>query len=220
MSLCKRSLHSLFFLKTMLLLICLSLSPVQLMADISTPLWQLVKNEQGIKVYTRKVAHSQFKAFKGEITLNTSITTLLDFINNAEQCPKWRYKCIKMLHLSDGYLYKLSHLPWPLSNRYTVMHSQLHINAAQNIYTLSLKNIPRKQLPRAILAQLPAPGRTIQMRYSDGYWRFKLKASGDIHITYQMHGDPAGALPAALANQGVTNAAFITLLNLKKHFAP
>ncbi len=194
-------------------------TPAALIAQTNGSVWQLAKEQQGIKVYTRIIAGSKFKEFKGELALNTSIDSLLSFINNAEYCPQWRYKCIKMILLSDGYIYKLSNLPWPLNDRYTVMSSQLLINAEKNTYTLQLRNIKREQLPPHILTQLPAAGSAVQMRSSDGYWQFKLSSPTSIHITYQMHGDPAGILPAALANQGVTNAAFVTLLNLKNHFA-
>ncbi|MCF7971306.1 MAG: hypothetical protein K9L22_09110, partial [Methylococcaceae bacterium] len=178
--------------------------------------WNLVKDEAGIKVYTRTLAHSDYQEFKGIISLETKLDTLLKLINNAERCPDWQYKCIKMLTLSDGYLYKLSDLPWPLTDRYTVMQSQGHFNQTQNSYTLSLKNIARDKLPQAILQQLPAELDSVQMRTSDGYWHFQLNNTGTIHITHQMHGDPAGSLPANLANLGVTNAAYVTLSKLRE----
>ncbi|BCG62699.1 MAG: hypothetical protein methR_P0349 [Methyloprofundus sp.] len=208
-----------FHIRIILLLTTFITIPAPLIAQTNGSAWQLAKEQQGIKVYTRTIAGSKFKEFKGEVEISSSIDSLLSFINNAEYCPQWRYKCMQMMSLSEGYIYKLSNLPWPLSDRYTVMSSQLLINAAQNIYTLQLKNIKREQLPQHILAQLPAAGSTVQMHSSDGYWQFKLSSPTSIHITYQMHGDPAGVLPAALANQGVTNAAFVTLLNLKKHFS-
>ena len=194
-----------------------SLAQVNAQEDIHN--WQLVKDENAIKVYLRRLPYSDYKEFRGRMLLNTSMDELLSFINNPSFCAAWRYKCIKMLNLSDGYIYKLSSLPWPLNNRYTVMQSQLQFDKKNNIYTLSLKNIPRKQLPAHIQAQLPEQENTVQMRYSDGFWQFKLNDSSSIDITYQMHGDPAGVIPSALANQGITNAAFVTLSNLKKHFS-
>jgi hypothetical protein len=204
-------------LKPSLLTLLILFSAVHnLKAEESVSAWDLVKNEKGIKVYTRTLAHSDYKEFKGIMTLETKLDTLLKFINNAEHCPAWQYKCLKMLILSNGYLYKLSDLPWPLSDRYTVMRSQGHFDQKHNSYTLSLKNIPRNQLPQHILQQLPAELDTIQMRSSDGYWHFQLSHTAAIRITYQMHGDPAGSLPANLANLGVTNAAYITLSKLRE----
>ena len=191
----------------------------QVHAQKNTPNWQLVKDENSIQVYLRSLPHSEYKEFRGEVSINTNLKELLAFIKNASFCPSWRYKCIKMLNLSDGYIYKLSSLPWPLNDRYTVMQSQLQFDQKNNVYTWQLKNIARKHLPEHIQAQLPNQGNTVQMRYSDGFWQFKLHKHNTIHITYQMHGDPAGVIPAVLANQGVTNAAFVTLSNLKTHFS-
>ncbi|WP_143735961.1 SRPBCC family protein [Methyloprofundus sedimenti] len=196
------------------------MSPLaQVNAQENSHNWQLVKDENDIKVYLRNLSYSDYKEFRGKMMLNTRIEELLSFINNASFCPAWRYKCIQMLNLSDGYIYKLSSLPWPLNNRYTVMQSKLQFDKKNNIYTLHLKNIQRKQLPKHIQAQLPEQENTVQMRYSDGFWQFKLNDSSGIDITYQMHGDPAGAIPSTLANQGITNAAFVTLSNLKNHFS-
>lgn len=190
----------------------------QLSAQEKTQSWQLVKDENEIKVYTRILANSDYKEFRGEMDVAIKPEALLTFIKNAERCPDWQYKCIKMLNLSKGYIYKLNSLPWPLNDRYTVMRSEMHYDQQLNTYTLQLKNIERDQLPQQILAQLPLEDNTVQMRYSDGYWQFRIDTPSTIHITYQMHGDPAGVIPAVLANQGVINAAFVTLSNLKKHF--
>jgi len=206
-----------FYLKALLLLF-LFFNTVLLAAPTTPEDWKLVKEEQGIRVYTRSLAYSDYKEFKVTMTLSAPLTELLSFINNASVCPAWQYRCLKMLNLSDNYLYKLSDLPWPLSDRYTVMQSHGIFNPTTKTYTLTLKNIKRTELPTHIITQLPEEKDTIQMRHSDGYWQFKLLSLGKIQITHQMHGDPAGSLPAALANQGVTNAAFITLRNLKKHF--
>lgn len=204
---------------SLLTLLILFSTALGLKAEENLSPWDLVKNEQGIQIYTRTIVNSAYKEFKGVMTLEAKLDTLLKFINNAEHCPDWQYKCIKMLNLSDGYLYKLSDLPWPLSDRYTIMRSQGVFDPEKHSYTLRLKNIAREQLPQHILQQLPAELDTVQMRTSDGYWHFQLNPAATIQITYQMHGDPAGSLPANLANLGVTNAAYITLSKLREQIA-
>ncbi|NOQ15075.1 MAG: hypothetical protein GQ583_11435 [Methyloprofundus sp.] len=179
----------------------------------------MVKHKNGIKIYTRTLANSDYPEFRGEMNIMATIEELFAFINDAEHCPVWRYKCIKMLKLSDGYIYKLSSLPWPFKNRYTVMKSKTRFDKQNNTYTVKLKNIKQSKLPRYIQQQLPELEGTAQMRYSDGYWQFKLSPTQDsIHITYQMHGDAGVALPSELTRLGIINSAFVTLSNLKKHF--
>lgn len=206
-----------FFLKKSFLLLYFFLSPLAALDHQQG--WKLAKQENGIKVYTRTLANSDYPEFRGEMNINANIDELLTFINDGKHCSTWRYKCIKMLNLSDGYIYRLSTLPWPFSNRYTVMKSQTRFNQQNNSYTIELTNIKRSKLPQHIQRQLPEPGDTVQMRYSDGYWQFKLSpAQHTIHITYQMHGDADAALPSELTQLGIINSAFITLSNLKKYF--
>lgn len=181
--------------------------------------WILAKEKNGVTVYTRTLSHSDYKEFKGKVNITANLAELLSFIKEPKNCPNWQYKCIYQLQLTEGYIYKLSNLPWPLNDRYTVMQSDESFNAQTQIHTLTLKNIPRNLLPENIKNQLPEEGNTLQMRTSDGYWKFDLSHAPNIHITHQMHGDPAGVIPASLANLGVINAAFVSLDNLRYHFA-
>lgn len=182
--------------------------------------WELAKQENTIKVYTRTIADSSYKEFKGEVLIDAKIKQILAFINDARRCPDWRYKCITMLNLTDGYLYKLSSLPWPFKNRYTVMKSVTRYDKKNNRYTIKLSNIKRSDLPQAIQAQLPEPGNTVQMRYSDGFWQLTPDPlQNKIHVIYQMHGDAGVALPSSWTHFGIINSAFVTLDNLNKHFA-
>jgi len=180
--------------------------------------WILAKQENGIIVYTRTIANSNYKEFKAKVKIKAQLSDLLNFIKKPEYCPEWQYKCIYQLQISDQYIYKLSNLPWPLKDRYTIMKSTESFDAKANIHTIILKNIRRDLLPKAIKNQLPKEGNTLQMHTSDGYWKFDLNQAPLIHITHQMHGDPAGIIPASLANLGVINAAFVSLNNLKKQF--
>jgi len=183
-----------------------------------TSAWILAKQENGIIVYTRTIANSSYKEFKAEVKIKARLNDLLNFIKNPEYCPEWQYKCIYQLQINDHYIYKLSNLPWPLKDRYTIMKSTEFFDEKIKTHTITLKNIRRDLLADTIRKKLPEEGRTLQMGTSDGYWKFDLNQAPLIHITHQMHGDPAGIIPASLANLGVINAAFVSLNNLKKQF--
>jgi hypothetical protein len=205
------------FLRTFLLLFYFIATPLPAL-DTGQG-WELAKQENGISVYTRNLANSDYPEFRGEMNIDANIDELLAFIDNGQNCANWRYKCLKMLNLSDNYIYRLSNLPWPFRNRYTVMKSITHFDKQKNCYTVKLTNIKRSLLPQTIQAQLPAAEGTVQMRYSDGYWLLKLAPTdNNIQITYQMHGDADATLPSELTQLGIVNSAFVTLTNLKKHF--
>ena len=72
------------------LLFIFFISASHLRAQEKTQSWQLVKNENGIKVYTRILAHSDYKEFRGEMDVATKLDELLTFIKNEERCPDWQ----------------------------------------------------------------------------------------------------------------------------------
>lgn len=195
-----------------LLLLIIALTSIK----VSYADWQLVKDEQAIQVYTQKMPASDYKAFKATMRIHANIEQLMHFINRSENCPLWQYRCLKMQIIGQRYLYKLSELPWPLHNRYTVMEMHIKNQTKTPQRTLYLKNIKRSELPPYIAEQLPDENNTVQMRVSDGYWQFSQISPTQTDIIYQMHGDPAGVIPASLANQGVINAGFETLKMLRE----
>jgi hypothetical protein len=181
--------------------------------------WILAKEQNTVRVYTRTMPNSNYQAFKGKVSITGDLSELLSFIKEPKNCPNWQYRCLYKLPLNKNYSYQLNHLPWPLSNRYTVMKSDEFFNTQTHIYMINLKNIHRRLLAKHIKNQLPDEGNTVQMRIADGYWKLDASHAPRIDITYQMHGDPAGIIPASLANLGVINAAFVSLDNLRRHFA-
>ena len=181
--------------------------------------WALVKEQNTVRVYTRTIPNSNYKEFKGEVSINANLSDVLTFIKEPKLCPDWQYKCIYKLRLNKNYIYKLSNLPWPLNDRYTVMKSEEFFDSETKTHTINLKNIRRNLLAENIKNLLPDEGSTVQMRTSDGYWKFDLSHAPNIQITHKMHGDPAGVIPAGLANLGVINAAFVSLDNLRMHFS-
>ena len=90
------------FLKTFLLLFFFIAKPLAALETRQG--WELAKQEKGITVYTRKLANSNYPEFRGEMNIDANIDELLDFIDNDENCAHWRYKCIKMINLSDKFI--------------------------------------------------------------------------------------------------------------------
>ena len=56
-------------------------------ADKEEVKWELAKDKQGVKVYTRKVDGIDFKECKGVITIKTSLTSLVALVSDANAAP-------------------------------------------------------------------------------------------------------------------------------------
>ena len=171
--------------------------------------WNLVKDENGIKVYTRIEPGSEYKAFKAEMQVNCTIETIITVLKNTETVNSWVVNCkgVKLLNneSNDQYYYIETSLTWPFESRDMVYHFQY-------------QNISAKQV-KVIVTGLPGyiqPGEGIvRMAKADGYWLLSAIDANNTAVTYQMHVEPGGSIPAWLANPFIRNVPYSTFRELR-----
>ena len=171
--------------------------------------WNLVKEEAGIKVYTKAESGSKYKAFKAEMQVNCKIENIIEVLKKTDSINNWVVNCkgVKLLETEDNdqYYYIETSLPWPFDNRDMVYHFQyIEINSEQE--RVNVTGVPDYVQPRKGI---------VRMVKTNGYW---LLTSIDAHKTeviYQMHVEPGGLIPAWLANPFIKNVPFSTFKELR-----
>src|ERR1700753_3521037 len=84
--------------------------------------WQLIKDQDGIKVYTRRQENEKFKEVRADFELNASEDQLISMLQNISHQKDWSYGTkrtflIKKKSRDTLIYYSEVSLPWPLSNR-------------------------------------------------------------------------------------------------------
>jgi len=171
--------------------------------------WKLVKEESGIKVYTKTESGSQYKAFKAEMQVICKIENMIEVLKNMNSINNWVVNCkgVKLLKTenNDQYYYIETYLPWPLYNRDMVYHFQfIEINSGQIRVTVT--GVPEYIQPRKGI---------VRMVKTNGYWLLTSIDTIKTAITYQMHVEPGGLIPAWLANPFIENVPFSTFKELR-----
>jgi len=105
-----------------IVLLCLSVT------DLSA--WELEYDQDGIKVFTQVIEGSSFKAFRGEVFVETSLRNLVAHHTDIEQMKNWLQDCeeselIQKVSDRDFYIYQRTTAPWPVSDRDYVLHSKI-----------------------------------------------------------------------------------------------
>jgi ribosome-associated toxin RatA of RatAB toxin-antitoxin module len=173
--------------------------------------WSLGKNESNINIFTRTYQGSAYKEFKGVMTVQTTLSSLLALMRDVNSYPKWFYECpeayaIKVIANKEGYNYLTYKLPWPLNSRDMVVHywvSQDMKDKSVTIKTLGEGNY------------IPAKEDWIRIQELNGQWKFTPKGNGMVEVIYQVHLEPNGSIPAWLANSTVVDSPYNTLLKMK-----
>ncbi len=171
--------------------------------------WNLVKEEAGIKVYTKTESGSKFKAFKAEMQLSCKIENIIYVLKNTDSINNWVVNCkgVKLLRTedSDQYYYIETSLPLPFQNRDMVYHFQ-YIEANREQVRVIVTGMPGYIQPEEGI---------VRMVKADGYWLLTSIDTDKTSVTYQMHVEPGGLIPAWLANPFIKNVPFATFKELR-----
>lgn len=171
--------------------------------------WEIDKNKNGIKVYTRVEKGSNFKAFKAIVEVDNSIDEIIKILKNVSEYTNWYgyTKTSKLLKTESDiqYNYVETIFPWPYSNRDMVYKMSIEKYSSGAI-KVSLKGLPN---------YIPEKKGIVRMKKAEGYILLKTN-NGKTEIIYVFHSEPGKNIPAWLANNSIANLPFKTLSGLKK----
>jgi hypothetical protein len=174
--------------------------------------WNLKKDKDGIKIYTRSIEGSSFDEFRGITTIeNSSLEEVLSVIFDVKNYESLFPDCMnpKVL-IQDGKYYDIHYIqvkaPWPVKNRDTVYEQKAVVDENGKHAFVSLKPLPD------FIAE---DKDFVRIREGSGFWELDEDEGNNVKVTYQFHGEPGGDIPAWLANSFVVTQPFQTLVNLK-----
>lgn len=192
-------------------LVFLLLGACQLMA---APDWELKRDRDGIRVYTRSVEGSKHKAVRATVTLPTSLTAAVALVRDASSCSAWAAFCVlsyeyEVLSPTESYIYSYNDVPWPLADR----DALARVTWSQDPETLAVTMVAE-----ATEGIMPV---TDAVRITDGSttWQFVPRDDGKLDIITEAHIDPAGPTPAWITNLLLIDSPFDTLKNMRSLLA-
>jgi carbon monoxide dehydrogenase subunit G len=171
--------------------------------------WDLAKEENGIKVYTKTESGSAYKSFKAEMQVNCNIDEVVKTLKNAndfKQCIT-NSKEVKLLTMegNDQYYYIETAVPWPFVNRDMIYH----------LHYLESNNKQIKVIVTGMPLYIQPKVGIIRIEKANGYWLLDSIGPDRTSVTYQMHVEAGGSVPAWLANLSIVNIPFSTFLALR-----
>lgn len=174
--------------------------------------WTLQKDEDGIKVYTRKPANSDIFEFKATTNVQFTIEKFVKILRDASSYPKWISqvsfaKNIDCPSTECFIVYYKIGMPIGFKNRDIVLSNQI-------------KKIDDKQIQ--IDLQTANDKYSLQkdcVRITNGYgfWNLQQIDTNQLQVTYQFYSDPKGSFPAWLINIFLVDGPYKTLQNLKTY---
>lgn len=179
--------------------------------------WQLRKDSDDIKVFTRSLEGTDFDAFRGEVVLNTSLSTLMAVHTDVAYVKEWMKDCEESELLSEltptGYTaYFKTDSPWPVKDRDYALRYNISQDPEDYSVTLSFTTE---------MGLVPQSDDCVRITKLSGFWKMtplKNNASEEpqVQVVYQVEADPGGSVPAWLANSFVVDQPYESLKKLRK----
>jgi len=197
------------FIQSHIAIIALSLLSFSTMAQV----WELQETEENspVLVWTKAIPGSNFKAFRGQVTINDSLKKTLAVIKDTANIPKWYHntsiaKQIVILDANQSLNYTVTTAPWPVTNRDSVTLVTDKPQASGE-YLIELNARPE---------EYPEQVNRIRIPKLEGFWKLVPLTANKTEVTLQIAAEPGGEIPSWLANSMVIDMPFYSLTNLKK----
>lgn len=173
--------------------------------------WELQKEEKGIKIYTRSAVGSPVKEVRAILQLNASLSSVVAVIRDFDNYPLWIYKCVhaKLLKSagdSDMYYYHITDTPWPVEDRDMV---------SRVIITQNDKSMELRINSTGIPDYLPKREGFLRLPKSNTLWILNPIGPNLIQAEYILSVDPGGDVPVWLLNVFVTDGPFESMVLFK-----
>ena len=191
-------------------LICLTLflSSTNIIASEKEE-WTLKIQQDGIAVYTKKVAGSRIDAFKATTMISAEYERVKEVILDYPNYPKWYqdYKTgeiLEQLNQDKIIVRFVIDAPFPIKDRDSV--NRVSVQQTDEQIKVTLESAP---------TFIPHNNKQIRMTVSSGQWTLE-KEGNQTRVTLEYHADPEIPVPSWVSNRYVVQGPAKSLSNLKK----
>lgn len=176
--------------------------------------WDLAKDKNGVKVYTRKVDGWGIKEYKVIMTIKTSPSRIVAALKDVPSRYEWAYNSIEIREVDrpnseEVAIYNKVDAPWPVADRDNITRFKFSYPSA-NLTRVDM-TVDKSH------AKAPVYDGIVRIERLKGHWLIRDKGNGWTEIIQQCVAEPGGSIPDWLANSAVVDNPYNSMYNLKKY---
>jgi len=188
-----------------------TLAALSLMLISGKPDWKLEKDSDGIKVYLAKAENSSIKQFKVEAFIEATPKEIVDAVVDIENNHKWfvsveKGKLVERISPNEFIFSQVIEVPFPFQDRQVVQNTKV-TNLENGVLRIDLNSVSDA---------LEVDNDYVRMTLATGYWVLTPTSEGT-DLEYSFLADPAGNIPAWLANQFIVDNPLKTIKGLREY---
>lgn len=174
--------------------------------------WDLVKEQDGINIYTRQEAGKSLKTYRATTVIRApaeKVFTLIEDVNHTEWWDP-NLSQIKVLAYEKNKLaryYLVYDSPWPVENRDLCVDVTVSIDPVRSIYTVSA--VP-------LTGVIPEREDRVRIRDYRQTWTVSSAGVNVANVVLEGYMDPAGNIPDWISNMLVIGSPINTIGGLRR----
>jgi hypothetical protein len=179
--------------------------------------WEQYGEEEGIRLYRKKVEGSKFVAFRGDGIVDQPIFRVMSAMADASRRTEWVSDCTEAKQIAttskvDKIDYNRTHAPWPIKDRDFVYRVTMEFNRDAGDALIALNSVEDSRMP-------PRDGIVRGTLHHSLYWLRSIEGGKKTWVRVEIHADPKGALPAWVVNLVQKKWPYVTVHGLRKESA-
>jgi len=176
--------------------------------------WDLEKDKDGVKVYTRKLDGWGIKEYKVIMNINRNPSKIVAALKNVSNRYKWAYNSIEIREIErpnseEVSVYNKVDVPWPIADRDNITRFKFSYPSA-NITRVDMTAVKSH-------AKAPIYDGIVRIERLKGHWLIRDKGNGWTEIIQQCVAEPGGNLPDWLVNSTIVDNPYNSMYNLKQY---
>jgi hypothetical protein len=169
--------------------------------DLMAQEWEFAKEKDAIRVFTRDEPGTNYKAFRGEVELKAPMEEVVKMVEDVEQFDVWDKDVteIRVLSREPGKMlkyYVVYDVPWPFTDRDLCVEAKMSLDPVTGARLLQAASVPEA---------VPLNEDYVRIVNYWQKWIIQPKADGTVHLVVEGYADPAGDIPAWVANMAITD---------------
>jgi hypothetical protein len=179
----------------------------------SQPNWNLVADDEGIKVWSLDIPGQDLPGFRGITTINATIDDIMKFVLDVTKHTEWMWNCdesriVKRFDDKHGILYNRINAPWPVKDRDVLLDIMYRYTPQRTAVTFRFRETTD--------FEMKVPRRVVRIPRLTGFFRLWQETPTKTNVLYQVEVDIGGKVPDGAAKRYARNLPFETLDKLRE----
>lgn len=171
----------------------------------------LKKDSEEIKVFLCETEGSAFKTIKVQLEAETTLKEYAAGLLDIESYKYWQYNILdphilKVINKKEVIYYSEVDTPWPISHRDLVFHLKMWQDSTSQVLYVSLEQLPDYIPEKEGIVRIPEAKSLLSVTPIN---------ENRVSVSYIIHVDPGGEVPAFIANLFAAQTPWQTFKNYR-----